>query len=52
MILISQIDSKYNSNTLKNHDISIVGSNVEYIDKDSRFINYSDLPLKSYGYKI
>ena len=29
----------------KNHDISIVGSNVEYIDKDSRFIHYSDLPL-------
>ena len=29
----------------KYKDIAIVGSNVEYIDKDSKFINHSDLPL-------
>ena len=29
----------------KNDDISIVGSNVEYIDKNSKFIQYSHLPL-------
>ena len=29
----------------KNHDISLVGSNVEYINKDGKFIEYSDLPL-------
>ena len=29
----------------KNDDISLVGSNVEYINKDGKFIEYSDLPL-------
>ena len=29
----------------KNHDISLVGSNVEYINKHGSFIKYSDLPL-------
>ena len=29
----------------RNNDISIVGSNVEYIDKKSKFIQHSDLPL-------
>ena len=29
----------------KNDDISIVGSNVEYIDKNNKFIQYSNLPL-------
>ena len=28
----------------KNDDISLVGSNVDYINKDGKFIEYSDLP--------